>query len=46
MIVACAEGTLVKVEQVKSQGKKQVSVGDWWNGLSKSIRDGRTIKLE
>jgi methionyl-tRNA formyltransferase len=45
MIVVCAEGTAVQVERVKSQGKKEVGVNDWWNGLPKALRDGKSIKL-
>jgi methionyl-tRNA formyltransferase len=45
MIVICAGGTAVQVERVKSQGKKEVGVNDWWNGLPKALRDGKSIKL-
>jgi methionyl-tRNA formyltransferase len=45
MIVVCAGGTEVQVERVKSQGKKEIGVNDWWNGLPKALRDGKTIKL-
>lgn len=45
MIISCAEGSAVKVERLKSQGKRQVGVNDWWNGLHKSLREGKTIKL-
>ena len=45
MIIACAGGTAVQVERVKSQGKKEVGVNDWWNGLPKALRDGKSIRL-
>lgn len=44
LVVACADGW-VRVERVKSQGKKEVGVNDWWNGLPKGLREGKTIKL-
>jgi len=45
LIIACADGSLVRVERVKSQGKKEVGVNDWWNGLPGGLREGKTIKL-
>ena len=45
MIIACAGGTAVQVERVKSQGKKEVGVSDWWNGLPKALRDEKFIQL-
>jgi len=45
MIIHCADGSGVKVDRVKSQGKKELGVNDWWNGLPKMLREGKTIKL-
>jgi hypothetical protein len=45
MITSCADGSRVRVERVKSQGKREVGVNDWWNGLPKGTREAKTIKL-
>jgi len=45
LIISCANRSLVRVERVKSQGKKEVGVNDWWNGLPRVLRGGKTIKL-
>ena len=45
MVICCADGSAVEVERVKSQGKREVGVNDWWNGLPKGLREGNTIKL-
>ena len=46
MLVACAKGTWVQVERVKAQGKKEVGVNDWWNGLPKGVRESKQIHFE
>jgi methionyl-tRNA formyltransferase len=46
MVIACADGTWVQVERVKSQGKKEVSVNDWWNGLPKVLREARELRFQ
>lgn len=46
LIVAASKGSWIQVERVKSQGKKEVAVNDWWNGLPKSIRENKEIQLE
>lgn len=46
MIVACAGGSWVQVERVKAQGKKEVGVNDWWNGLPKGFRESKEIRFE
>jgi methionyl-tRNA formyltransferase len=45
MVICCAEGTWINVKRVKSQGKREVGVNDWWNGLPKGVREGKSIKL-
>jgi hypothetical protein len=45
MVICCADGSTIKVERVKSQGKREVGVNDWWNGLPRGLREGKTIKL-
>lgn len=45
MVISCAVGSSIKVERVKSQGKREVGVNDWWNGLPRGMREGKTIKL-
>jgi methionyl-tRNA formyltransferase len=45
MVICCAEGSWIKVERVKSQGKREVGVNDWWNGLPRGVREEKSIKL-
>jgi len=45
MMICCAYGSTIKVERVKSQGKKEVGVNDWWNGLPRALRECKAIKL-
>jgi methionyl-tRNA formyltransferase len=45
MIIYCANGSAIKVKRVKSQGKKELGVNDWWNGLPKTSREGKTLRL-
>lgn len=46
MEIACADGTVIHVQRVKSQGKKEVGVNDWWNGLPKGVRESKKINFE
>jgi methionyl-tRNA formyltransferase len=46
MVVACAGGSWVEVARVKSQGKREVGVSDWWNGLPKALREAKEIRFQ
>lgn len=46
LIVTCAGGSHIKVSRVKAEGKKEVNVGDWWNGLPREVRKGKEITLQ
>jgi hypothetical protein len=45
IIVFCANNTSISVGRLKSQAKKEVEAGDWWNGLPKELRGKREILL-
>lgn len=46
LAIACSGDSWVQVERVKSQGKKEVPVNDWWNGLPKGVREGKEVVFE
>lgn len=46
LLVACARDSWIQVQRVKSQGKKEVEVNDWWNGLPKALREAKVIHFQ
>ncbi|ODN79025.1 hypothetical protein L202_04530 [Cryptococcus amylolentus CBS 6039] len=45
LFVACKSGTWLQVHTLKTAGKKALSVGEWWNGLPRDVREGGGLRF-
>lgn len=46
LVVRCAGNTYLSVDKVKQEGKKEVMVKEWWNGVRGSMKgDGGGLVL-